>query len=402
MSDQPTPPTPALRLKPRLRPVDADSASAPTPPAEGAGPVPAVGSVDAPTVAAAPVAPAVPTVPPPAAQEPQRFKLKPKAPVVVEQTVNAVPPPPAPIAPPLFITDPPPPAAPATPAATEAGAGAPAETLGGLVPDPVRGPKQGIYATGNAVKKTLPPFPTIALDGKDKDAPSKVLHLSSGDDIADLDPGLVLPPHRRRGASRPFLVVLGMVILAATGYFGWLYWQGRNAAKPAPAPVVAAPSKAPAAEKAAPLTPSETLNKLAQAPVNAINKAQDAIAARRAGEQARVDAVVAGEDGPNRPAPKIMAPKPTSTMTKVAPGLTAATPIDAEGESSRAFRLFVANARISGVFQGNPARAMINGKLTRAGERVDAELGIVFEGLSPDRHQLVFSDRSGAKVFRGY
>jgi hypothetical protein len=341
--------------------------------------------------------PAEPVAPAAAAGEGHRFKLKPKTAEPGAGSSVA----PTPAAPPLFIVDPAPPAAAATipPIAPPA-----APTIAeGVVLEPVRGPKQGIYVTGNAVKKTLPPFPTIAVDGKDKQAPSHLPHLASGADMAELDPALALPPEGRRRMSRSLLVVLGVVIVAATGFFGWLYLQGRSAAKPAPAPTAAAPAKAPAAEKpAAPLTPAEALNKLAQAPANAINKAQDAMAARRAGEQARVDAVAAGEDVPGRAATKAVTAKPPPTMTTVAPGLAATAPIDADGDTSRAFRLFVANARISGVFQGNPPRAMINGKLTRAGERVDADLGIIFEGLSPDRRQLVFSDRSGAKVFRGY
>ena len=52
--------------------------------------------------------------------------------------------------------------------------------------------------------------------------------------------------------------------------------------------------------------------------------------------------------------------------------------------------------------EGNPARAVINGRLTRAGERVDGELRVSFEGLSADRNQLIFVDADGAKIHRRF
>jgi len=410
MSDEPTPPTPPLRLKPRLRPAEGEPTAALTPAAENVVPAPVVAPALAPVSPPEPVPPAEPPAPAPAAPEAQRFRLKPKLAVVAEPAVSEVPLAPAAVAPTLFITDPAPPAAP--PAADVPVVELPSPptspgTAAELVPPTVWAPKQGLYVAGDPVKKPLPPFPTIAVDGKDRKARSTLPHLSSGDDGAELDPALALPAESGRRRPPSLLIALAIVAVAATGFFGWRYLQGRGVAKPAPAPAkaapaAAAPTKAPAPAKPAPLTPSESLNQLAQVPVNAINKAQDAIAARRAGEQSRVDAVVTGGDVPNRAAPKVMAPKAPPTMTNVAPGLAASAPIDADSDSSRAFRLFVANARISGVFQGNPPRAMINGKITRAGDRVDADLGIVFEGLSPDRRQLVFTDRSGAKVFRGY
>jgi hypothetical protein len=87
-------------------------------------------------------------------------------------------------------------------------------------------------------------------------------------------------------------------------------------------------------------------------------------------------------------------------MTSVAPGLAAT--LEAVAEASAAFRTFVANARVSGVFQGNPSRAVINGKLARVGETVDANLGITFAGVETERRNLIFKDKSGATVSRKY
>ncbi len=392
MSDQPNPPPPALRLKPRMRPADVEVPADAAPAVGDVLPAPAITPAIIPVTPPPAVDSAEAPVPPTAAGEGQRFKFRPKLPPAPEERVDPGPAAPIPMAPPLFILDS---ASPARPAPAEA---APA---GDVLLESLRGPKQGVYVSGKMVKKTLPPFPSIAVDGKQKVAHAPLPHLTTSDEGVELDPAMALPPEISRAPSRLLLILLIFLVVGGAGFFGWLYLWARGVAKPVPA-VAATPVKAPSGEKGPTLMPSETLTQWAQVPVNAINKAQEAIVARRSAEQARVDALATGEEAPSRPAPQITAAKPPPTMTNVAPGLAAAARIDAGDDSSRAFRLFVANARITGVFQGSPARVMINGKLTRAGDRVDPDLGIVFDGLSPDRRQLIFSDRSGAKVFRGY
>ena len=168
----------------------------------------------------------------------------------------------------------------------------------------------------------------------------------------------------------------------------------KPAAKSAPAPAAKSP--------AAPLTPSNTLNAVAHAPVNAINKAQAAIDARRAGEQSKVDGLVTAEDPANKVAAPA-APKLVETESAIAPGISATNSnIAAMAEASVPFRSFVANAKIPGVFPGDPPRAMINNRLTRAGDIVDAGLGITFDGVDPDKRQIIFKDKSGAIVTRRY
>jgi hypothetical protein len=196
------------------------------------------------------------------------------------------------------------------------------------------------------------------------------------------------------------------VALIAGGSFGWRHYQSKRLAVKKPTAAVLDP--APVPEKNAPPapTPSVTLNQIAEAPGNAISKAQDELSARRAGVQSRVDAVAAGEDIPDRPvrkAPAAATKSPAvSTMTAVAPGLTASAPIEAESDAGAEFRVFVANLKIKGVYQGEPPRAVINGRLMRAGERIDADLGVIFEGLDVDRHRLIFKDRTGATIRRKY
>jgi len=60
----------------------------------------------------------------------------------------------------------------------------------------------------------------------------------------------------------------------------------------------------------------------------------------------------------------------------------------------------VANATVSGVFQGSPSRALINGRLTHEGETIDEGLGVQFEGIDADKRLLMFKDSSGATVAR--
>ena len=214
----------------------------------------------------------------------------------------------------------------------------------------------------------------------------------------------------RRTPPRLLIGVAAVIAVGAGLYFGWPQLKPllnkSAAAKPAPAKAGTPDTTAASA--------SETLSKIAHAPANAINKAQDAIAARRAGGQARIDAAAAGEDAPDRPfgpaptapiSPEKSAPRPaasSTTVTTIAPGVTATTQVDAAPEASPAFRSFVANAKVSGVFQGNPARAVINGRLVRSGDVVDGSLGVHFDGIDNDRRQLVFKDKSGATVSRRF
>jgi hypothetical protein len=203
-----------------------------------------------------------------------------------------------------------------------------------------------------------------------------------------------------------------LLLLAGGTFFAWQHFKPESAA-PAPNPT-ANKVATPAPVASTPLTPSETLNKLAHAPANAINQAQEAIATRRASGQARIDAASIGEDLPDVPpvsTPASAARQPedprratssATTTTTVSPGVTATTPMEAAAEATAPFRSFVANAKVSGVFQGKPSRAVINGRLVRVGEVVDATLGITFEGVDSQGRNLVFKDRSRATVLRRF
>ncbi len=223
-------------------------------------------------------------------------------------------------------------------------------------------------------------------------------------------------PEKDTGKKKKVLVMLmgGAVVLAlaAVGYIAWTFFL----APPPPAPEPSAPvakATAPAAKPAA-VTPSETLNQIAAAPKQMIDKAQDVVAARRELEQDRVDAVLEGKEPPDKrfldtPLPGHLGGQPAPTQTAVktesqlAPGITVTTSdLTASAPVSAEFRNFVSSARINGVFQGNPPRALINGRTFRAGEAVDNVFGIVFDSVDPEKKTITFKDRTGATLTRKY
>jgi len=167
-------------------------------------------------------------------------------------------------------------------------------------------------------------------------------------------------------------------------------------------------------------TPSDTLNQIAAAPKQAVDKARDVVAARRENEQARIDAMAAGEEAPDKraldtPPPSRFSgrsPPPDAVAAPVlvpgsgsviAPGVTAVTnDVMAAPKASAAFRRFVADAHITGVFQGTPPRALINGRMIRAGELIDQALGVVFDSIDAEQKTITFKDRAGVPVTRRY
>lgn len=92
----------------------------------------------------------------------------------------------------------------------------------------------------------------------------------------------------------------------------------------------------------------------------------------------------------------------TATNTKPSPS---ADPVRSTYNSSAVSPIFQAFAdalRINGVFQGNPARASINGRIVREGAILDAALGVTFDGINPGSREIILKDPSGATIRRKY
>ncbi len=459
MSDESPQP---LRLKPRVRP-----------PAEAA----PAGETPPPPVPASPVEPAPAASTPPAANDTGASKLRLKPKLAVEPAAPAAPaepvvPKPAPVIPavaaepaadrprlkPRLSVEPAAAAQPETPvAAPEPASPPPAEPVA-ETPPPAPAPAEP--AAGDGVKfklkpkgaGTTPPIPAapaagappVAPAGESSPAPAAdagapvvkskapknikilppVVHIraAEGADEKELAASVArpLPPHAKY--KRKLILagsMLALLILAGGGYYGWLMLN-----EPPPVPPPAAKPTTPAViKKPEANTPSETLNKLASMPGAMIDKAQDAIAAKRTQEQNRIDGLGVDADTGNKPA----APTPpqaqdttakpyttyaptgstgptlTRTSSEIAPGVTATTSeVMAGAEASQAFRSLVGALKISGVFQGNPPRARINDRVFRKGEIVDVPLGVVFDSLETDKKMIVFKDRTGATVSRRY
>ena len=215
-----------------------------------------------------------------------------------------------------------------------------------------------------------------------------------------------------------------LIVLGGGGYFVWENYLSPPpppppiVVKPKPKPVtpVAATPVAPAPEKTAAPTsapnspvankPAEAPTGLAHVPVNAINKAQGVVEARRESEQVRAGSISAGADLANRPAaagPNKAPPKPVAAASVLVPGVSATnSEVQAVPDANAAFKAFVANGKYNGVIGGDPPKILFNGRTMRAGDIVDPQLGITFDSIDPDRKLIIFKDKSGATVTRKY
>lgn len=90
----------------------------------------------------------------------------------------------------------------------------------------------------------------------------------------------------------------------------------------------------------------------------------------------------AGKDYPSRAA----------VLTTVSPS-----PVTAPLPNSRFVRYAEALV-VSGVFQGEPARALVDGRIIRTGDLIEPMLAVTFIGVDTTARQLILEDKSGAQV----
>jgi hypothetical protein len=203
-----------------------------------------------------------------------------------------------------------------------------------------------------------------------------------------------------KGKRAVFLVAgtLGLVVFAGGLYLAYSYFFTEEA----PAPAV---NKSPAAPVAAkvPATPTPAPAPQAPAASSPVARARETTESRAMAVAETTAPVAAATTEAPAAAPAPKAAETATARTTIAKGVTATTTLEqAAADASVEFRTFVANAKISGVFQGTPARAVINGRLSRSGETIDTPLGIVFDRIDADRRHIVFRDRTGATVTRRY
>jgi len=214
------------------------------------------------------------------------------------------------------------------------------------------------------------------------------------------------------------LVALLFVALGLFGVFAYNLWFAGEPSAPsivakppaAPAPATDGAAGEPATNPAAdganaasddaakPITPVVVENPQSLAG-KAVAKAQNAVAAHDAALVEPVNDVLA----PSTATPSVGAgPAPAPVEAKPAPTPVAVRPVESRPEPGPGFKAFVVNLKINGVFQGENARAMLNGKMYRLGEVVDAKLGIVFLRVEPEDKRIVFEDAKGAIMSRRY
>lgn len=282
-------------------------------------------------------------------------------------------------------------------------------------------------------QKLPPPFPVLAPAKGGKTTPS-IPHVSVKVEPPEAEKAAPVGDPVALAKKKKTVIIIAaaaaVVVLGAVGFVGYTMLLAPEPPPPPPAKakapaaaapkspavtVVPAPAAAAPAGTGAPATPPPPAaapaagTSIGNLPAKAINKAKDVVEARKASGQSDVSPVLGNDPLADKPAaapagapPPAARPAPTgqSTITK---SVSATTPLEeAAAEASPEFRSFVANAKVSGVFQGAPARAFINGRMVRTGETVDVTLGIIFEGVDSAKRHLVFKDKSGAVVARRY
>ncbi len=367
MSDEQ--PTPSLRLRPRATPVPATPS--PAEPSE-APPVPVEpeSTPEAPGQAAA-------------ANEPLRFRLKPKTP----------PPEGLPAETPVPFSTPPMPVDPVQAAAEEPSPAPAAEMPPVMEPEPVP----------QYVPPAAPPPQHIS-------TPSTVL-----DDAAPLQ---VAPEssHAKAIKADKWLAAIVVLVIVLSGAI----WGARLLFKANPKPKATANARAEAGEKPAASAPAQAETapakplpgsqaRLVEKPKSeagqAIARARDVVVA----SDARIKAGnLDGEPDATAGAPAQNAPQPQNVLGPNTPPRTpvveevANQPTEPVVPPSEAFRLFVVNLRVNGVFQGENPRAMLNGRMYLVGAEVDVKLAITLHKIDPEAKQLIFRDDTGAILSRRY
>lgn len=176
-----------------------------------------------------------------------------------------------------------------------------------------------------------------------------------------------------RKRRSPLLIVFLLVVLSTAGYFSYSLFFSTSSAEGLSASVADS---------------SDGPESMAGA---MIGKAEAALAARAEGGSDLSELGIENRGGSTNHESGVMAAMPPRPL-----------PAPPPPRVSASFQRFVAEMRISGVFQGEPARAMINGRTIREGDLVDPGLGIRFLGLDIDRRLVLLEEPSGAQAAKKY
>jgi hypothetical protein len=70
--------------------------------------------------------------------------------------------------------------------------------------------------------------------------------------------------------------------------------------------------------------------------------------------------------------------------------------------ASPAFKAFISDLHVSGVFQGENPRVLIGDQTYEVGDVVNQDLGVVFIGIDPARELALFKDSTGVTLVKKY
>jgi type IV secretory pathway VirB10-like protein len=189
------------------------------------------------------------------------------------------------------------------------------------------------------------------------------------------------------------------VLVLAVAFYGI---RALTRANPKPQAHTAAPIAPVAAQPAQDQSAPKLVDHPTSVEGKAVAKARDLVAAHDKWEKEQgVTAVLEEPTAPTTtPGPASASAAPAQADT--ASAAPAASQPGAPPEPSDAFKQFVVNMRVNGVFQGENARAMLNGKMYHQGDAVDVKLGISLFKIEVETKQIIFHDATGAVVSRHY
>lgn len=189
-------------------------------------------------------------------------------------------------------------------------------------------------------------------------------------------------------ARRDLVVfVLLFVVLMVGGGGAYLYLT--RPAEPEPVVLNPRPKPAPKEVPAAPPAATEAGKPVEAAPT-----------------ETRVATAIPVETAPSVPpvtsVPAVVAAEPAEAaqVAVAAPSAPPAAPV--RPAPSTRFVRYADALKVSGVFQGTPPRALVDGRLVRAGEVIDPVLGVRFAGVDAETKHLILEDETTARVLVKY
>ena len=234
---------------------------------------------------------------------------------------------------------------------------------------------------------------------------------------------LMAPSKPEPAKTWPMVVILVVVLLGVGGYLAY-----ENFLKPAAPPVAVTATPVPKPTPPAPVSaaspPPAPPSQPVTAPAQIINKAEAVVAEHAEAAEKPLNDVLS-EQKPAAPTPSPVAATPVPPAAPVPPpapaeikaasvapepppapvapaSQTVRIDLSPSDAASPAFKSFIMNLRVSGVFQGEHPRVLIGSETYEIGDVVNQDLGVVFSGIDADRELVLFKDSTGVTLVKKY